>query len=355
MELVNKNQKIKTIGMAMDSKNSKFKRIEFERRSLKPSDVLIEIIYAGICHSDIHTAKEEWGPIKKFPIVPGHEIAGKIVAIGKNVKKFKIGDNAGVGCMVNSCGKCLECKAGYEQNCNKCVFTYDGIDSFNDNEITKGGYSNYIVVDEKFAIKVPKNTPLEYVAPLLCAGITTYSPIVFSKVKKGQKVAVAGFGGLGVMAAKYAKKMGAQVYMFARNKKKEKDAIKLGAKKLYDSLDKVEEKFDFIISTIPTNYNVMDYVKLLKTGGEMAIVGNPPIDVNWSMNPAGLIFNQHKKVYGSLIGGLKITQEMLDFSVKNKIYPEIEIIKPNQIDDAWEKLTTSKAKFRYVIDMKKLK
>lgn len=354
MEVV-ESKNIKTKAKAMFSKNSGFEDYQFKRRKLKDNDVLIEIKYTGICHSDIHTAREEWGAVKKFPIVPGHEIAGKIISIGKKVKKFKVGDNAGVGCLVDSCRKCSSCKSGYEQMCQKAVFTYDSVDYNNKNEITKGGYSQYIVVNEDFAIKVPKNSPLQYVAPLLCAGITTYSPIYFSKVKKGQKVAVAGFGGLGSMAIKYAKKLGAEVYVFARNKRKENEAKKLGVKNLYDSLENVKEEFDFIISTIPTNYDISSYLKLLKIGGEMAIVGLPPHDSNWTMWPGLLVFNQHKKVYGSLIGGIKLTQKMLDFSLKNKIYPEIEIINPDQIDEAYEKLTTGKAKFRYVIDITKMK
>lgn len=347
---------IKTLGMGLTNKNHNFTKIHFERRAIKPNDVLIQIKFAGICHSDIHHVKEEWGnKIKEFPIIPGHEIAGTIIAVGKNVKKFKCGDNAGVGCMVNSCGNCINCKNGYEQLCSKCVFTYDSIDYYNNDEITRGGYSNFIVVDQKFVIKVPKNAPLEYVAPLMCTGITTYAPIIFSKVKKGQKVAVAGFGGLGIMAVKYARKLGADVYVFARNNKKEKIAKKLGVKKLFTSLNGIKENFDFIISTIPTNYDLTTYIKLLKLGGEMAIVGLPPYDSRWILNPTTLVFNQHKKIYGSLIGGIKLTQEMLDFSVKHKIYPEIKIIKPNEIDNAYEKLTTGKAEFRYVIDMSKLK
>ncbi|WP_033159903.1 NAD(P)-dependent alcohol dehydrogenase [Mycoplasmoides alvi] len=348
-------KRINVSGFAMDSATSKFRPYKFTRRALKPDDILIRIKFAGICHSDIHTARGEWGPCV-YPIVTGHEIAGEVVAIGPKVKKFKIGDNVGVGCMVNSCGKCSKCKAGYEQNCSKCVFTYNSKDGFNKDEIQQGGYSNYFVVTEKFAIKAPKNAPLEYVAPLLCAGITTYAPIVFSKVKKGQNVGIAGFGGLGSMAVKYAKKIGANVYVFARNNKKEKEAKKLGVKKLYTSLDNVKEEFDFIMSTIPNNYDVIEYMNLLKFGGEMAVIGLPPLKDNWSLNPARLIMNVNdKKLYGSIIGGIKLTQEMLDFSLKNKIYPEIEIIKPNQISETWEKMTTGKGKFRYVIDMRNVK
>lgn len=340
----------KTRARALFSKDGKFETIDLERRALKEDDILIEIKYTGICHSDIHSAYSEWRPAT-YPIVPGHEIAGVVIAIGSKVKRFKVGDNAGVGCMVNSCMQCSECKNDYQQSCSQCVFTYNSIDYFNENQITYGGYSKHIVVNENFAIKVPKNAPLEYVAPLLCCGITTYSPLVFSNVKKGQKVAIAGFGGLGVMALKYAKHMGANVYVIARNDKKRNIALSMGAKKLYASLNEVDEKFDLIISTIPTNYNVDDYVRLLNPGGELALLGLPPADANWSMNPASLIFLQHRKIYGSIIGGLDLTQEMLDFSLKHKIFPEIEIINANQIDDVYEKLTSGNGDFRYVIDI----
>ena len=291
-------------------------------------------------------------------MVPGHEIAGKVIAVGEKVKKFKVGDYAGVGCMVNSCGECEACKISNEQYCEKgMVATYDCLDYHHNNEPTYGGYSNNIVVSEDFAVTVPKDAPLEKVAPLLCAGITTYAPLKFSKVKSGDKVAVAGFGGVGMMAVKYAIKMGAEVYVFARNKNKEKEALQMGVTKLYDTTDTavVKERFDMILSTIPTPYDITQYLKLLKLGGEMGIVGLPPTEVEPKIGTAGLIFNAHKKVYGSLIGGMKETQEMLDFSLQNKIYPETELITVNQIDEAYDNLTSGKAKFRYVIDMKSLK
>ena len=350
-------KRISAKGYAVQHKNDVFKPFEFSRHSLGDGDILIEILYAGICHSDIHSARSEWKE-GIYPMVPGHEIAGRVVAVGSKVKKFKVGDYAGVGCMVNSCGECAACKASNEQFCErgKTVFTYDCKDYFHDNEPTYGGYSNNIVVSEKFAVTVPKNAPLDKVAPLLCAGITTYSPLKFSKIAKGAKVGVAGFGGLGMMAVKYALQMGAEIYVFARNKKKEKEALAMGAKKLYDTTDSnvVQERFDFIISTIPTKYDPMVYVNLLKHGGEMAIVGLPPEGESVKNDITRLVFQANKKVYGSLIGGMKETQEMLDFSLKHKIYPETEIIAANQINEAYTNLTTGKAKFRYVIDMKTL-
>lgn len=348
-------QRISAKGYAIQTKDSKFESFSFTRHALGDYDILIEIYYAGICHSDIHSARSEWHK-GIYPMVPGHEIAGKVVAIGKKVSKFQIGDNAGVGCMVNSCGECESCKKSQEQFCEngKMVLTYDCKDCFHNNEPTYGGYSNNIVVSEKFAIKVPQNSPLEKVAPLLCAGITTYSPLKFSQVKQGDKVGVAGFGGLGMMAVKYAIKMGAEVSIFARNKNKEKEALAMGAKALYDSTSNIQERFNLIISTIPTAYNPMEYVNLLKYGGELAIVGLPPTNESIKTDMTRLIFSAGKKVYGSMIGGIKETQEMLDFSLKHQIYPEIEIIKASQIDEAYENLTNGRAKFRYVIDMNTL-
>lgn len=358
LEEVKNKARISATGFAVDSESSKFKLFNFTRHPLGEKDILIEILYAGICHSDIHSARSEWGE-GIYPMVPGHEIAGKVIAVGEKVKKFKVGDYAGVGCMVNSCKECEACKSSQEQFCEngKTVFTYNCLDYFHNNEPTYGGYSNNIVVDEDFAVTVPQNAPLEKVAPLLCAGITTYSPLKFSKVGKGSKVGVAGFGGLGVMAVKYALKMGAEVFVFARNENKKDEALKMGVKALYttDKLGEVKEKFDLILSTIPTAYEPMDYVNLLRYGGEFSVVGLPPTQDCPSINIKSLVFSAGKKVYGSLIGGMKETQEMLDFSLANEIYPETELISVNQIDEAYDKLTSGRAKFRYIIDMKSLK
>ena len=348
--------RISSKGYAVADKNAKFKAFSFTRHPLGERDILIEILFAGICHSDIHSAKSEWAQ-GIYPMVPGHEIAGRVIAVGKGVKKFKVGDYAGVGCMVNSCGKCDACKASREQFCSNVVFTYNCKDGFHGGEPTYGGYSDNLVVSEDFAVTVPANAPLDKVAPLLCAGITTYSPLKFSKVKSGSRVGVAGFGGLGVMAVKYALKMGAEVSVFARNKKKEQDALRLGAKALYttDKLGEVRERFDLIISTIPTAYEPMDYVRLLDFGGELCIVGLPPTSVMPSISLNSFVYVAHRRVYGSIIGGMKETQEMLDFSLKHGIYPETEIITAAQIDEAYENLTSGRAKFRYVIDTKKSK
>ncbi|MCV3456916.1 NAD(P)-dependent alcohol dehydrogenase [Campylobacter sp. CNRCH_2016_0050h] len=348
------NGRVKSKGYAMLSKDSKFTPFEFTRHKVGKNDILIAIKYAGICHSDIHTARSEWGEAT-YPCVPGHEIAGEVIAVGENVSKFKVGDFVGVGCMVNSCGECEACKKSQEQFCEngKTIYTYNCKDVFHDNENTYGGYSNNIVVSEKFAINVPQNAPLDKVAPLLCAGITTYSPLKFSNIKEGSSVAIAGFGGLGMMAVKYAVKMGAKVSVFARNENKKSEALAMGVSNFYTSTDKsvVKERFDLIISTIPTSYDPLAYMDLLKFGGEMAIVGLPPHEVSPSINIIHFVHKAGKKVYGSLIGGIKETQEMLDFSLEHGIYPEIELIKPSEIDKAYENLTSGKAKFRYVIDM----
>lgn len=346
--------RIQSKGYAMLSKDSRFTPYEFTRHSIGDHDILIKILYAGICHSDIHTARSEWGEAV-YPCVPGHEIAGEVVAVGKKVSKFKVGDYAGVGCMVNSCGECETCKISQEQFCQKAVFTYNSVDIYHGNENTYGGYSNNIVVSERFAICVPKDAPMEKVAPLLCAGITTYSPLKFSKVKEGTKVGVAGFGGLGMMAVKYAVKMGAKVSVFARNENKKAEALQMGVSGFYTSTDKnlVKERFDLILSTIPTPYNPVEYMELLKFGGELSIVGLPPYEVAPKISVIDIVYKAGKKVYGSMIGGIAETQEMLDFSLKHKIYPETELIQVHEIDKAYENLTSGKAKFRYVIDMTK--
>ena len=350
--------RISSKGYAAFSKDFAFKPYSFTRHPLGERDILIEILYAGICHSDLHSVAGDHHP-PTYPIVPGHEITGRVIAIGSKVSKFKVGDYAGIGCMVNSCGECEACKASNEQFCSnaKTVFTYNSKDVFHGGENTYGGYSNNYVLSEKFAIKVPKHAQIEKVAPLLCAGITTYSPIMYSKVKKGQKVAVAGVGGLGHLAVKYMVALGAEVTGFDIVDKTD-SVLKLGAKRFINVKDKefseIRNEFDFIISTIPYHYDINDYQKMLKLGGEMAIVGlpspkdNPKLDANTS------IWNFKRKIYSSLIGGIKETQEMLDFSVKHNIYPEIELIHITELDNAYQKVAKGEAKFRFVIDMKTL-
>lgn len=336
---------------------------EFTRHAVGDNEVQIEIMYAGICHSDLHAAwdeQKEQGLHSVYPMVPGHEIAGRVVKVGKNITKHKIGDYAGIGCMVDACGHCSSCDMHKEQFCEKgTAFTYNSVDKYHNDEVTMGGYSNTIVVNEKFAIKIPKDADMKRVAPLLCAGVTTWSPIHFSAVKKGDKVAVAGYGGLGHMAVQYLVDLGADVTVFDRTEDKRLDAMRMGATH-YVNVSNIEEMkglnntFDFIISTIPTNYEPQQYLAMLKMGGEMAIVGLPDKS---TLNIANMAFLSQRKVYGSLIGGIKETQEMLDYSVAHNIYPEIELIKAeaSEIDKAWRKVSEGKVKFRYVIDMNTLK
>jgi uncharacterized zinc-type alcohol dehydrogenase-like protein len=338
-----------------------FKEITINRRDLEPKDILIEILYAGICHSDLHHVNADWGE-ETYPLVPGHEIAGRVVEVGKDVTKFKIGDYAGVGCMVNSCGKCEACKANREQYCSGVVFTYHSHDKLHNNEVTQGGYSKNIVLVEDFAIKIPANAKIEKVAPLLCAGITTYSPIHQVDVKKGDKVGLAGFGGLGHMAVQYMVELGAEVTVFDITEDKRADAKRLGAIRYVnvnnpEDIKGLDNTMSFILSTIPANYDVGMYLKMLKLDGQMAIVGLPA-NVNLpSIRIDKLIWQGARKVFGSQIGGIKETQEMLDYSVANNKYPEVEIIKADGtvVTEAYQKVQDGKVKFRYVIDMSTLK
>lgn len=345
-------------GFAAMDKEGKIVPYEFDRKAVGDNDVLIEILYSGICHSDIHQSRDEWGG-SIFPMVPGHEIAGRVVQLGKNVTKFKIGDLAGVGCMVNSCGECEYCKAGEEQFCSKkTVFTYNSTDF--ENDPTYGGYSNNIVVSEDFVLQIPEGADLEKVAPLLCAGATTYSPLRFTNVKKGDKVAIAGFGGLGHLAVQYAVSFGADVTVFDITEDKRKDAIDMGAAKYVnvnnaDEMKGMEKEFRVIISTIPSNYNVEQYISMLKVHGDMVIIGMPSLDNIPSLNIEAL--RQNKRISGTLIAGIPETQEMLEYSVKHNIYPEVEMIDADAktINQAFQNVLDGKVKYRYVLDMKTLK
>lgn len=355
------NNPVPAKGLAVVDNSGKFETYNFIRHAIGDNDVLIETMYASICHSDVHHAHEDWGK-EIYPMVPGHEIAGKVTQVGKNVTKFKVGDFAGVGCMVNSCGQCDQCKAGMEQYCKQVVMTYHSKDVFHNNEITQGGYSNNIVVKDAFAVKIPKNADMEKVAPLLCAGITTYSPIMHSAVKKGDNIAIAGFGGLGHMGVKYASKLGANITVFDITEDKRADALAMGAKKFVNvnnenELKGMDGSFDFILSTIPAMYKPAMYLKMTKLKGDFAIVGLPAFNNQPTFTMADLIFNGNRNVYGSQIGGMKETQEMLDFSVKNNIYPEVEIIEATTtaVETAYKNVLDGKVKYRYVIDMKTLK
>jgi len=305
--------------------------------------------------------RQDWGK-EEFPMVPGHEIAGRVVKTGKNVTKFKVGDLAGIGCMVNSCGECEFCKEDKEQYCKGVVMTYHGHDQFHNNERTQGGYSNNIVLTENFAIKIPANAKIEKVAPLLCAGITTYSPIHAVGVKKGDKVGVAGFGGLGHMAVQYMVALGAEVTVFDITEDKRVAAKRLGVVRYVnvnnpEDLKGLDNTMSFIISTIPQKYDPSIYMKMLKLDGQLCIVGLPATVNAPSIRIDQFVWQGGRKVFGSQIGGIKETQEMLDYSVANNIYPEVEIIKADgtAITDAYQKVLEGKVKFRYVIDISTLK
>lgn len=347
-------------GFAVVAADGKFQPFEFQRHAVGDNEILIETMYSSICHSDVHHVHGDWGK-EEYPMVPGHEIAGRVTQVGKNVTKFKVGDFAGVGCMVNSCGKCEFCKAGLEQYCKDVVLTYHDKDQFHNNETTQGGYSTNMVLTENFAIKIPANADMEKVAPLLCAGITSYSPIHYANVKKGDKVGVAGYGGLGHMAVQYAAKIGAEVTVFDITEDKRDDAKRMGAVKYVnvnnpEELKGLDNSLNFIISTIPASYDPNIYLKMLKIDGQMAFVGLPPFAVMPFIPIDKLIWQGNRKVFGSQIGGIKETQEMLDYSIANNIYPEVEIIPAtaSSIENAYKNVLDGKVKFRYVIDMKTL-
>lgn len=325
----------------------------FDRRAPKPDDVVIEIAYSGICHSDIHTVRSEWGPAA-YPCVPGHEIVGTVVAVGKKVKRFKVGDLAGVGCFVDSCGTCPSCKNHEEQFCFKhTAFTYNSTE-MDGKTPTQGGYSSHIVVKEKFTLKIKKGQPLERIAPLLCAGITTYSPLKRFKVKKGMKVGVVGLGGLGHMAVKLAKAMGAEVLVFSTSPSKEQDAKKLGAKNFVVTRDPANfapwtGKLDLIIDTVSADHDFSPYLGTLRIGGTHVLVGVAP---NPNQLSAGSLIFGRKLLAGSLIGGIKETQEMLDFCAKKKVYSDIELISASAINEAYDRTIKGQVKYRFVIDAK---
>lgn len=348
------NTNVKSKGYAGKEEQGKLVKWDFDRRPVGDSDVLIEIKFSGICHSDIHTIKGHWLK-QQYPQVPGHEIAGIVTAVGKDVSKFKVGDKAGIGCMVNSCMKCESCKNGEENHCQTTgmVGTYGTPEKSSPTGITQGGYANNIVVTEHFVIKIPANIALQYAAPLLCAGITNYSPLMKIKVKKGDKVGVVGIGGLGHMAIKLAVSKGAEVYAFTTSPSKLNDIKSFGAKEaiVVDSADKLKPwlgKMDFMISTVPYAYKTSDYISCVKPYGYFTQVGLPikgelTID-NFNMASNRVNFN------GSLIGGIPETQEVMNYCAENKIYPQIQIIKAEEINEAWEKVIKKEARYRYVID-----
>ena len=343
-------------GYAAHSPTGRLGLFDFERRSLRPDDIAIEILYCGVCHSDVHNVRNDWGNAK-YPMVPGHEIVGRVLEIGSEVKSFKPGDRAGVGCLVESCRHCGACGKGWEQYCeNGATYTYNHADPI-DGTRTYGGYSERIIVCERFALKVPDSLDLAGAAPLLCAGITTYSPLRHWKVGPGSKVAIVGLGGLGHMGIKLAKAMGAQTTLLSRSPGKEADARRLGADHVVISIDPaqmaaVAGRFDLIIDTVPYKHDVNPYVPTLASGGTIVMVGYlGPLD---DFNTGPLVFSR-KGLAGSLIGGIAETQEMLDFCGEHGIHSDIEIIRIQDINEAYERLLRADVKYRFVIDMASLK
>ncbi len=346
---------IPTFSYAAPAARARLAPYRFERREPRDHDLLIEILYCGVCHSDLHTVRDEWGN-GNYPIVPGHEIVGRVTRAGKDVSKFKLGDLVGVGCMVDSCRECANCKDDLEQFCMKgATFTYAGKDR-HDGTPTQGGYSTQIVVDEAFVLRIPDNLDPAAVAPLLCAGITTYSPLKHWKIGKGSKVGVIGLGGLGHMALKLAHAFGAQVVQFTTSPSKREDALRLGADEVVLSNDPEQMKshagtFDFILDTVSAPHDLNVYLQMLKRDGTMTMVGLP--DTPPTINGGALIFGRHS-LAGSLIGGIAETQEMLDFCAKHDIVSDIEKIRIQDINEAYERMLKSDVRYRFVIDMASL-
>lgn len=336
--------------LSVRSAKALFEKTMIERRNLRPHDVLIDIKYSGICHSDIHNAFDEWGG-GKFPMVPGHEIAGVVSAVGTQVTRFTVGDRVGVGCFVDSCGECEYCRSGEEQYCTKgYVATYNSIDY--DGNPTYGGYSQQIVVKEGYAVRIPDGLGLDAAAPLLCAGITTYSPLKHWNAGPGKKVAIVGMGGLGHLAVQYAHVMGAEVTVLSQSMKKKDEALSFGANHYFATSDpatftELAGRFDLILNTVSANLDVDAYLSLLRIDGTLVNVGAPSEPDKYHV--FSLIMGR-RSIAGPLIGGIRETQEMLDFSAQHGIVPKIEVIDAEQVDEAYQRVLLSDVRYRFVID-----
>ena len=328
-----------------------------DRRSLRPDDVAIEIDYCGVCHTDIHFAQNDWG-VTQYPLVPGHEIVGRVTALGNRVSGYAVGDRVGVGCMVDSCRSCSACEAGLEQYCLEgMTATYNGVDRY-DGSITFGGYSERVVVNERFVVRVPDSLDMAAAAPLLCAGITTYSPLRHFGVKAGHKVGVIGMGGLGHMGVKFARALGAEVTIFTRSESKVAEAKKQGAHHVVistndEQMKAATESFDFMLDTVPVQHDLNPYLNCLKYDGTHILVGLlEPVDP--ALNAGNLVFRR-RVLAGSLIGGMPETQEVLDFCAENDVRCDIEMLDIRDINEAYEKVKKGEVKYRYVIDMETLR
>src|SRR5580692_3428166 len=342
-------------GYAAMKANDPLGPFSFERREPREHDVVIDIKYCGICHSDIHQARDEWSDYQDeciFPMVPGHEIAGVVAAVGKSVTKYKVGDKVGVGCYVDSCRNCPECRQGLEQYCTVgTIWTYNGRDK--EGAPTYGGYSDGIVVDENYALRMPENLPLDACAPLLCAGITLYSPLKHWNTGPGKKVAIIGLGGLGHMGVKLAHALGAEVTVLSQSLSKQADGKRFGADHFYATSDpetftKLKGHFDLIVNTVSAPLNWADYMNLLNTDGSMVIVGLPEKDIPIS---AFALTAGRRSLAGSQVGGIRETQEMLDFCGKHGVASDIEVVPVQKINEAFERVLKSDVRYRFVIDM----
>jgi len=335
------------------------KPFSFERREVDANDVQFDILFCGVCHSDIHTARNEWNGTT-YPVVPGHELVGKVTKVGAKVTRFKVGELVGVGCMVDSCRSCRSCKEGLEQYCDTggTVFTYNSPDQHLPGQNTYGGYSTHVVVDQDFVLKVSPKLDLASVAPLLCAGITTYSPLRHWGVGKGSKVGIVGLGGLGHMGVKLSHAMGAETILFTTSASKREDGLRLGADEVVISKNEADLKkhltsFDFILNTVSAQHNLDQYTELLKRDGTMCLVGAPE-----HPHPSPAVFNlifKRRSIAGSLIGGVRETQEMLDFCAEKNIVSDIELIPIQKINEAYERMLRSDVKYRFVIDCNSLR
>lgn len=352
-----KTRTIKAYGTQAAEKDLEL--LTIESREIQPKDIEIDIYYCGVCHSDLHTARNDWGGTL-YPTVPGHEIVGKVKNIGSSVSKYKVGDLVAVGCMVDSCRSCHSCEQDLEQFCeNGFTGTYNGKDKYLEGKRTYGGYSESVIVDEHFVLKLPENLDMAAAAPLLCAGITTWSPLKHWNITEKSKVAVVGLGGLGHMAIKLAKGLGAEVSLFSRTPGKTKDAIALGADHVIIStndseMKDVANKFNLIIDTVPYEHDINPYMNTLTVNGTLVLVGFIGEFNDTAISTRPLIYKR-RSVAGSLIGGIKETQEMLDFCGEKNIVSEIEVINIQDINEAYERMLKSDVKYRFVIDMKSLK
>lgn len=346
----------KTRAYAAHNNHSPLAPFSFERRDPGPKDVQIEILFCGVCHSDIHQVRNEWGNAL-YPMVPGHEIIGTVTGVGSEVSGFKPGDRVGVGCLVDSCRTCPDCADNLEQFCNSATFTYNAPDPVSGDN-TYGGYSSQIVVDQHFVLHISEKLDPAAAAPLLCAGITTYSPLKHWRVGKGDKVGIVGLGGLGHMGVKFARAMGAQVVLFTTSAGKIDDAKRLGAHEVVissnsEAMQQHRASFDFILNTVAASHNLDSFTELLKRDGTLCLVGVP--DQPHPSPAVGNLIFKRRQIAGSLIGGLKETQEMLDFCAEHNIVSDIEIIPIQQINQAYERMLKSDVKYRFVIDLATLK